>query len=521
MKRLLTVFVILMLVSSVMPIAAVGDAPFPTKDWAVSTPEEQGMDSVEIANYIKTFSDPAYNFDSLLVVRHGYVVAEAYSAPVQKDIPHEMYSASKSVLSAVVGIAIDQGHIKSLDDKLLSYFPDITPAHMDERKAAITIRDTLKNCSGLECNMYTNPEVDAVVMEGEPQKCLDIPMAYKPGEQWQYCQCNLFLLASVVARTTGMDVLSYANKYLFEPLGIKNAYWAPLGNAVMGFTGLRLTTRDMARIGYLYLKNGQWEGKQIISSQFVKDSISGLVTTPFAGTTYGYMWWTVDGMDAALALGYGGQYIMIVPSKDLVLVLTTGAHDMLRLMVHVTPFIMQGMQLKTEEAALPANPEGVKQLKALETELANPKAVPIKELPAIASAINKQNYAMVQPMALVSHGFLDPATSMKALSFTFEGADQFTLTLTKADDQLVNIAVGLDGLYRVSDYLTWQVAAKAEWLTPADLRIHIKYLGDAVLERIDMHFTAGTISGTVYQMAGPVGAWGDVSSFAAMLVVAQ
>lgn len=518
MKRLLTVFVILMLASSAVPILADGDAPFPTKEWAVSTPEEQGMDSLELVDYIKTFALPEYNLDSILIVRHGYIVAEAYTAPVQKDIPHEMYSASKAVMSALAGIAIDQGYIKSLDDKLLSYFPEITPENMDERKAAITIRDVMKMCSGFECNMYVDPAGDGKVMQGDPKTCLDFPMAYAPGEQWQYCQCNLFLLATIINRTTGMDVMDFANKNLFEPLGIKDAYWEPLGKAVQGFSGLRLTTRDIARFGYLMVNGGQWDGKQIISSQFVKDALAPLTATPFPGSTYGYMWWTSENNDYAMALGYGGQYIMVVPNKDLVVVLTGGYHDLVRLAVHVYPFIVKALGLKTEDKALPVNSEGTTQLQALVEELANPKASPIKELPATASAISGLPYSMVLSMVFQPRANVGSTVSMKALQLDFNGTDTFTLNLTSATDQVVTVTVGLDGLYRVSDFLTWQVAAKGEWLTPNDLRIYLKYVGDGLVERVDLNFGTGSVVGTMYQMTGALGFVSDTTSFAAVAV---
>jgi len=524
MKRLLTVFVILMLASSVMPIMADGDAPFPTKDWAVSTPEEQGMDSVEIANLIQYFSEPAFNFDSLMVVRHGYVVAEAYSAPVQKDIPHHLASISKTIEAMLVGIALDQGYIKSLDEKVLSFFPDITPANMDERKANITIRNLLDMTTGMNCDAFTDPLSDsALIADGvDAKECLGIPMNAAPSEKFQYCQCNCYLLTRILTQVTGMDMMAFAQKYLFDPIGISGAVWKRLDSEDLPvpWAGLQLKTADIARFAYLLLHQGQWDGKQIISSQFVKDAMTGHHETSFPGLGWGYEMWTLTGTDIVIPIGAWGQYIIINPSQDLIVIHTGGFHDTVRLMTHAGPFITQALALKVVDQALPANPEGTGQLKTLIETLAKPQPQPVKTLPETVKTINDLNYALLEPMWLSKADAVLASVKIGALSFSFDGGDQFVMALTPAEGQPAEIAIGLDGIYRVSSFEGAQVAAKGEWIGEHDLRIYFKVLGHWGIDRIDVTFLpGGGLYGVVLNLAGTWGVLGrgsgNFSGFAA------
>jgi len=500
--KLLFFLVVVALLVNPFPSTAQKEAYWPTAGWRASTPEEQGMSSAELAEFFKTLSQPYFNMDSLIVIRHGYIVAEAHSAPSQAEGLHQLYSVSKSVISSLIGIAIDQGYIKSVNEKLLSFFPEYTPANMDERKAAITVKDLLTMGSGFKCDAYgADPTTDAVdkmlASKNTSQMCLDLPMAYKPGEKQQYCQCNAYLLGSILARKTGMDGLAFAKKNLFTPLGITEARWLTTKEGIVeGYSGLHLKPSDMAKFGYLFLNKGQWDGKQIVSAQYVADSISNQLATPWPDTAYGYLWWIHQSPNAANAIGLSGQYILLFPSKDMLMVLTGGFNWTLQPSVLSSAFVYSGSKLTTASGPRPANPEGMRQLKAVIDTIASPAPQPVKSLPVTTKAVSDQPFAMLSPLEFVefAHGPDVPKTQVKAVSFKFGSADQAVLTLIPVQGQPKDVVIGLDGLYRTSDFWGGKVAARGEWLTDNDFRVYLKYIGDIFLYRLDVTFMPGAMT---------------------------
>ncbi|MBE2196006.1 MAG: serine hydrolase, partial [Anaerolinea sp.] len=264
MKRLLTVFVILMLASSAVPILADGDAPFPTKEWAVSTPEEQGVSSKELLALLTPFTQENFHFDSLVVVRNGYIIAEAYNAPYGPENTHQLASASKMVTAMAVGIALKEGLIKSLDETMISFFPDRQINNLDDRKKAITLRHMLTFSDGLECDDMFVPvmqqTIGKVMLSSDPiQATLDLPMAAEPGKTWHYCNGVTYLLSAIVGKVAGMSMLDYLDQKLFAPLGISKPTWHMSKGIQIGFSELFLNTRDMAKIGHLLMQKGKWD----------------------------------------------------------------------------------------------------------------------------------------------------------------------------------------------------------------------------------------------------------------------
>ncbi len=496
----------LLSLSFTLPLAAQVKGYFPTTEWRTSTPEKQGMDSAQLAEFIQTYSQPYLNMDSLLVIRHGYIVAEAYSAPNLADIPHHLYSASKSVMSLLIGIAIDQGKIKSVDEKVVSFFPEYKPANMDDRKAAITIKDLLTMGAGFKCDFFgDDPSTDSAeainASTSASHSCLDMLMAYKPGEKQQYCQCCTYLLSSILTRTTGMGGLEFAQKNLFDPLGITEAAWltSPEG-PVQGFAGLQLKATDMAKIGYLVLRKGEWDGKQIVSAKYVADSTSSQIATIWPDTAYGYQWWINQSLNMPEAIGLGGQYIFVDPARDLVIVLTGGFHDMLRIMTQNFPFTTAVGKFETSDKALPANDTGMKQLKAVIDVLANPQAQSVAALPAITKTLTDQTFGMIAPLVLPGFGDVN-GPMFQQVGLNFGANNQAVLRLIPVEGQPKDIAIGLDGLYRVSDGFGGKYAAKGQWLTESDFRVYLKYVGDALSERLDFSFMPGAMTVVTYEFS--------------------
>jgi CubicO group peptidase (beta-lactamase class C family) len=295
---------------------------WPTEAWRTSTPEEQGMDSQKLEELIATIQARDIAIHSFLIIRNGYIVSETYFGSYQQDTKHDLQSVGRSWTSALIGIAIDKGYIAGVDQRIVDFFPSRTFANLDDRKEAITLEDVLTMRTGLEW-----VEVDGAfeAMQKSPdwlQYILDKPMVEPPGTRWNYCSICSHILTSVLQETTDINPRNFAEQNLFKPLGIPGVAWiADPAGIPLGAGGFRLTPRDMAKLGYLYLQDGQWDGQQIVSSAWVEKSTrTYAVVNEDLG--YAYHWITVPGMDGYAALGGGGQIILVIPKYELVIVTT-------------------------------------------------------------------------------------------------------------------------------------------------------------------------------------------------------
>jgi len=318
-----------------IPSDAQTDRPvlvWPTEGWATSTPEAQGMDSVALEEVYDYVRDSGASIRSLLVVRHGYLVAEEYFTPILYNInnTHILFSVTKSVVSSLIGIAIDQGFIDNTSQLLLDFFPDRTISNTSAWKEAITLEDVLQMRSGFQWNEDDYGEYnDFFAMRDSDdwaQYVLDRPMAYEPGSTFYYNSGNSHLLATIINVTTGMTPLAFADQYLFGPLGITTRLWLTDPQGInFGGSSLALRPRDMAKFGLLFLNNGTWDDQQVVSSDWVKNSSQG-PSTPYGGS-YGYQWWINDIGGWYSAIGYNGQFIYVIPEHDIVVVFSSDNDD--------------------------------------------------------------------------------------------------------------------------------------------------------------------------------------------------
>ncbi len=263
---------------------------------------------------------------AVLVVRHGYIVHEGYYNGFTADDRDNVRSVTKSVTSTLVGIALANGDLESLDVTIGDFFPEYFEGGANADKRAITVRDLLTMRSGLkwgEANWEVIPLWESDL--DQMRRILNLPLENTPREVWNYSTADTHLLGGILTRATGMSLLDYANAKLFEPLGITGAEWDTdsQGYNVGGAT-LSLTPREMAKFGYLYLNNGVWDGEQIVPAAWV--ALSTAVQDD--ETDYGYLWWRGEreffgGYPAFAALGYGGDMIFVYPALDLVVVTKT------------------------------------------------------------------------------------------------------------------------------------------------------------------------------------------------------
>lgn len=311
-------------------LAAVDFTPLTGDGWQVSTPEEQGVDPMLVAElYLNaTKVETIY---SLLVIKNGYLIAENYYKGRPVTQTNNMQSVTKSYTSALVGLALKQGCISSLDQKMMEFFPELVDQITDPRKMEITIRELLQMRAGFAWE-ESKDELISILFSGfRPSTLLEIPLVRDPGTGFDYSNLSSHLLGIIVARACGTDLKSYAEANIFSPLDIKSGLWQKdrEGN-YLGYAELYLTARDMAKFGLAYLNDGEYNGKQIIPSDWVHDSLETYsenawhyrVGKNFNDVGYGYQWWSVRAGNHHynLAWGHGGQQIALLDDLNMVIV---------------------------------------------------------------------------------------------------------------------------------------------------------------------------------------------------------
>ena len=304
-------------------ISVLSGVPWPTNGWLTSTPEEQKMDSTKLEEMMEHIDEHDYAIDSILVVRNGYIVWEEYPSFYTMTTPHQIRSATKSFTSAVLGIAIQEGYIENVDQKVVDFFPEKNIQNLDSRKESITIEHLLTMSEGLDWfHSLGGTTGEMFASRDWVQFVLNRPMVREPGEEWYYHGGASHLLSAIITETTGRSAYEFAREFLFDPLNMTSVSWPPdpQGNS-MGYSDLYISSRDMAKFGYLFLNNGSWEGEQIISEEWVAESIKSHFF-PYEGQGYGYQWWTIPHTRIYQASGLYGQRILVIPELDMVIVFT-------------------------------------------------------------------------------------------------------------------------------------------------------------------------------------------------------
>src|SRR3990172_382657 len=240
----------------------------PTEGWQATTPESQGFDSARLAEGLRAIRQNDIRVHSLLIIRRGFVLADAYFYPYDGSTYHDMASVTKSLITTLIGIAADQGKL-DLDRPMLSFFPDRAIANRDERKERITVRHLASLTAGLECDPVDDEPTlnDMRASEDWVQFALDRKVVREPGTRFVYCGLQMHLLSAILQEATGMTALDFARANLFEPLGITDVYWpADPQGYTHGWGDVCLRPGDMAKLGFLFLHQGQWGDQQVVPS---------------------------------------------------------------------------------------------------------------------------------------------------------------------------------------------------------------------------------------------------------------
>jgi CubicO group peptidase (beta-lactamase class C family) len=311
-------------------LEAVDYTPLSGGEWEISTPGEQGLDSDLVARLYYEASQLETIY-SLLVFKNGYLVAEDYFHIGSPDLQVNIHSVTKSINSALVGIALEQGCLTSLDQKMMEFFPELTDRITDPRKKQITIKQMLQMRAGYPWEEATAEGTDLLYTGFRPSNLVDVPLAYDPGSDSAYSNLTAHLLGIIVARACNTDLKSFAQEYLFNPLGIEPAFWQTdwEGN-YLGYSDIHLSSTDLAKFGLLYLNDGKYNEIQVVPAKWVHDSLqiyskntwTVRVGRNWQDNGYGYQWWSIRSGNYRynLAWGHGGQQIVLLDDLDMMIV---------------------------------------------------------------------------------------------------------------------------------------------------------------------------------------------------------
>jgi CubicO group peptidase (beta-lactamase class C family) len=449
------------------------EVSWPTQAWQVSTPEEQGMDSASLARVIEAVG--TYRQDSLMVIRHGRIVAEAYYAPYVAGISHDLRSVTKSIVSTLTAIELQHGLLDSVDHPILDLFADKNISNVDDNKRAMTVQSLLDMTSGIEWRekAYT-PDETVMRMYQSPDRTefvLSQPMSNPPGTKFYYNSGNPYVLSALITRKTGQNAFEFASKELFGPLGITSAQWGRVDaqGVTDGEAGLSLAPHDMARIGYLYLHGGNWDGKQIIPSSWVDRAREGKISAS-SGFHYANLWWSLPEKGAYMARGRHSQLILVLPKLDIVAVMTGALRD--DEFYSTSRLINDISNSVKSETLLPPDPIANALLAASIRQAATERPSVVGGAPELARRISGKTFRLDSNVLRV-----------KTFTLNFLDSDpawEITTDTGKPDSPTERFSglMGLDGIFRISPPASYGInAAKGRWLNQHSFAVERRILG--------------------------------------------
>ncbi len=463
-----------------------------------STPEAEGVSSEQILQFIEAVEGSKNELHSFMFLRHGKVIAEGWWNPYRADLKHTMYSTSKSFTSTAVGFAVNE-KLLSVNDKVISFFPDQLPDSISPYLAQLEVKDLLTMSVGQE----PDPTITVVARDSNWVKSfLALPIVKKPSSEFLYNTLATYVVSAIVQKVTGQKVIDYLTPRLFDPLAIEGIDWEvdPKGINVGGW-GLRVKTEDMAKLGQLYLQQGKWNGKQVLPEEWIKEATSAKIkdsaphlsqdekpTSDWA-QGYGYQFWRCRN-NAFRADGAYGQYIIMMPEQDAVIVLTSETPDMQDEINLVWQYLLPAMktdELPNDEAALARLKD---KLKSLALPLAAKSTSPLVEKISGKSflfAANDKNYETMSFQFSDEHCQLTLKTRTNTYPLSF-GSGKWQLgETTKLGPALIPAKAHFVGLPPP------QIAGSYQWSDGNTLELTLRYIESPHAERMICTFDQNNI----------------------------
>ena len=360
-----------------------------------STPEAQGISSSAISGFLNAANESGLEFHGFMIVRNANVVAEGWWSPFKSSYKHTLYSLSKSFTSTAIGLLFDDGKL-SVEDKVLSFFPNDAPTEISDDLASMNIKHLLTMNSGHEVG--TMPKMFEAEDGNYVKAFLAQPLSYTPGTHFLYNTGATYMLSAIVNKVTGHDTFDFLTERLFKPLNILDADWQrdPKGISVGGY-GLRVQTEDIAKLGQLYLQKGKWNGDQLLSEAWIKQATSKQTESNEGDSDwsqgYGYQFWRCKPAPGFYrGDGAFGQYCIVIPHKNTVIAINGESSDMQKSMDLVWEHILPAL---TDDAKLPKND---KAHKALQTSIASLSLAVVDNSvkSELAKSINNKTYQLAK-----------------------------------------------------------------------------------------------------------------------------
>jgi len=380
-----------------------------------SAPEAQGVSSTALLEFVNALDQQIEGMHSVMVVRHGHVIAEGWWAPYDAEHNHVLYSLSKSFTSSAVGFAVTEGKV-SIDDEVLKFFPSDAPTNASNNLKAMRVRDLLMMSTGHQDEPPTGPDMVS------PTSFLAQPVPHLPGTHFKYNTAATFMQSAIVQKISGQTVLDYLRPRLFEPLGIEHPVWdANFQGISLGGYGLRVRTEDIAKFGQLYLQRGRWNGKQLLPPEWIamatsKQTSNGSNPKSDWNQGYGFQFWRCR-HNAYRGDGAFGQYCLVLPEQDAVVAITSGIKDMQAALNVVWDKLLPAMEPKR----LRANATATQQLKD--------KLARLEVRPAQGSAVSSMSAKVLNR----KYAFSANDQKIESLALSSPDAGK-TLTLTARRD---------------------------------------------------------------------------------------
>ncbi|HEV7718042.1 MAG TPA: serine hydrolase [Arsenicitalea sp.] len=427
-----------------------------------ATPESQGVDSAAIAALVERGNEHA--FHSLMVLRHGKVIAEGWWAPYTADEPHMMFSVSKSVTATAIGMLVAEGRA-SLDEEMLSVFPNLASDAAKANARGVKVRHVLA--------MATGHAVDTMeIMRALPHEdwvsiFFGVPVDYPPGTHFLYNSGASYVLAAMITARTGQSVRDYLESRLFQPLGIVDAPWEKNPRGInFGASGLRLRTEDLAKFGQLYLNRGMWEGKRLLTEEWVAEATAKHVsngTDPKSDWAQGYGFQIWRSLHNSYRMdGRYGQFSLVLPEQDMVIAITAGVKNNRAVTDMLWETLLPGVHAK----ALPENPSAEAKLRASLSAQAVALPAFLASDPKLAAQVHGRKIAL--PFNLMGASAVELSFSADAIDLRVERRDGGTETLPAGRKRW---ASGVTHMWPHEEMKQAKLESRAGWIDERTLEI--------------------------------------------------
>lgn len=464
-------------------------------------PEQVGVSSKELDELIKDFKESEIEVHSLMILRGGKVAFESWAEPYSPELPHAMYSVSKSFTSAAVGFAVSEG-LLTTETKLIDIFPEFRAKAADKNLEKLNVHHLLSMQSGKSVSVFTNKGKNRWI-----EDYFEAPWKFEPGDgHWEYISENQYMLCAMLTRVTGMSVTEYLTPRLFEPLGIDVPFWEHDVNGIeAGGWGLFIKTEDLAKFTLCYLNNGVFNGKQVIPAEWVQLSQkaqadnSAVNKVPDAQAGYGYCFWRCAGINGYRADGMFSQFGIVAKDYDAAFIITSCEIDEQK----TRDCIWRHFPKCLIEPDSEPKPEALPALEPLDENLPALERSPLEESIADRAIIFQKNLLLSAagfPVSMLTIPVVymsgDRAGNISNVKFHFED-DVCTMSWDEGDESNI-ITCGMDGAPRKSPIrlagINFTAFSTAAWTEENELTIHMRPV-EAVSQRIiKFRFDGGSVT---------------------------